>query len=160
MAYNKIIYAKKVLIDLTLDTVDANAMFSGATAYNKSGKKVTGGLFKNYPTKVTIRKVSSTERSSIKEKNIVRYNGKTLLNISSSTVKETSLLWGFSAHDKSGKIINGTFLKNHPTNVSFNDVITDSSNNPITDQNGETITSEIVYKKTSTTSTNVTYERT
>lgn len=44
MAYNKIIYNKKTLIDLTGDTVDANSLTKGTTAHDKSGAKITGVL--------------------------------------------------------------------------------------------------------------------
>lgn len=44
MAYNKIIYNKKTLIDLTGDTVDANSLTKGTTAHDKSGVKITGVL--------------------------------------------------------------------------------------------------------------------
>mgnify|MGYP006886752066 CR=1 FL=1 len=44
MAYNKIIYGKKTLIDLTSDTVDASTLTKGTTAHDKSGAKITGTL--------------------------------------------------------------------------------------------------------------------
>ena len=44
MAYNKIIYNKKTLIDLTGDTVDVNSLTKGTTAHDKSGAKITGTL--------------------------------------------------------------------------------------------------------------------
>ena len=44
MAYNKIIYNNRTLIDLTGDTVDANSLTKGTTAHDKSGAKITGVL--------------------------------------------------------------------------------------------------------------------
>lgn len=42
MAYNKIIYDGKTLIDLTADTVVADKLLSGYKAHNKSGAVITG----------------------------------------------------------------------------------------------------------------------
>lgn len=42
MAYNKIIYDGKTLIDLTADTVSADKLLSGVKAHDKSGAIVTG----------------------------------------------------------------------------------------------------------------------
>lgn len=42
MAYNKIIYGGKTLIDLTADTVTPDKLLVGATAHDKSGATITG----------------------------------------------------------------------------------------------------------------------
>lgn len=42
MAYNKIIYGNKTLIDLTSDTVTADKMLTGATAHAADGTVITG----------------------------------------------------------------------------------------------------------------------
>lgn len=42
MAYNKVIYGGKTLIDLTSDTVTADSLTSGYTAHDKSGTLITG----------------------------------------------------------------------------------------------------------------------
>lgn len=42
MAYNKIIYAGKTLIDLTEDTVDVDHLLTGITAHSRSGEILTG----------------------------------------------------------------------------------------------------------------------
>ena len=42
MAYNKVVYGTKVLIDLTGDTVSADKGLSGMTAHDKSGEVITG----------------------------------------------------------------------------------------------------------------------
>lgn len=42
MAYNKIVYGGKTLIDLTADTVEASKLLSGYTAHDKSGAIITG----------------------------------------------------------------------------------------------------------------------
>ncbi len=42
MAYNKIIYGGKTLIDLTGDTVTADKLLTGITAHDKAGEAITG----------------------------------------------------------------------------------------------------------------------
>ena len=42
MAYNKIIYGGKTLIDLTGDTVTADRLLKGVTAHDMSGETITG----------------------------------------------------------------------------------------------------------------------
>ena len=42
MAYNKIIYGGKTLIDLTGDTVTADKLLKGVTAHDMSGESITG----------------------------------------------------------------------------------------------------------------------
>ena len=42
MAYNKIVYGGKILIDLTADTVTADSLAKGITAHDASGASVTG----------------------------------------------------------------------------------------------------------------------
>lgn len=42
MAYNKIVYGDKVLIDLTQDTVDPASLLAGTKAHDKSGALITG----------------------------------------------------------------------------------------------------------------------
>lgn len=44
MAYNKVIYDNKTLIDLTEDTVKAEWLLYGAMAHNSSGVVVNGSL--------------------------------------------------------------------------------------------------------------------
>lgn len=42
MAYNKVVYGSKVLIDLTGDTITADKLSAGVTAHDKSGAALTG----------------------------------------------------------------------------------------------------------------------
>ena len=44
MAVNKIVYGDNTLLDLTSDTVDANHLFKGYTAHDKSGAVITGTM--------------------------------------------------------------------------------------------------------------------
>lgn len=49
MAYNKIIYDQKVLIDLTNDTVTEDRLLAGVTAHDKSGNTIRGSLLQGHP---------------------------------------------------------------------------------------------------------------
>ena len=42
MAINKVVYGTNVLIDLTADTVTADALRQGYTAHSADGEKITG----------------------------------------------------------------------------------------------------------------------
>lgn len=42
MAVSKIVYDGRALIDLTADTVTADALLSGTTAHDKAGNAITG----------------------------------------------------------------------------------------------------------------------
>lgn len=46
MGKNKVVYAGKVLIDLTADTVTPENLLEGMTAHSKSGEKITGTMKK------------------------------------------------------------------------------------------------------------------
>ena len=46
MEKNKVVYAGKVLIDLTEDTVTAANLLEGTTAHSKTGEKITGTMKK------------------------------------------------------------------------------------------------------------------
>ncbi len=54
MAYNKVVYGSKVLIDLTSDTVTKDRMLSGVKAHDKSGASITGTFLQGNPDKLTI----------------------------------------------------------------------------------------------------------
>lgn len=57
MAYNKVVYNKKVLIDLTNDTVTSDKLFSGVKAHDKTGKVITGTFLQGYPASFTVEDV-------------------------------------------------------------------------------------------------------
>jgi hypothetical protein len=44
MAVNKVIYGNTVIIDITDSTIKSSDLRDGVTAYDKSGKKITGSL--------------------------------------------------------------------------------------------------------------------
>lgn len=153
MAVNKVVYGTNVLVDLTGDTVSPTTLFSGVTARNKKNEKITGTLFANFPDTVSITKLTNVSTgTSKKEKNRVLFGIKELINIGDVTVTEDKLLWGYRCHKKDGTIIYGTFLKNYPATIQFdnpaagtNITVTvparmlDSSGNEILDSSGNSI---------------------
>lgn len=50
MAYNKVVYGNKTLIDLTADTVSADKLEKGLTAHDKTGEIITGTSTKDSDT--------------------------------------------------------------------------------------------------------------
>lgn len=50
MAYNKIVYGGRVLIDLTSDTVEADKILTGYTTHDKTGEVITGTCTYNADT--------------------------------------------------------------------------------------------------------------
>ncbi len=44
MAVSKIVYDGRALIDLTADTVTADALLSGTTAHDKAGNLIVGAI--------------------------------------------------------------------------------------------------------------------
>lgn len=50
MAYNKVVYGSKTLIDLTADTVSADKLEKGLTAHDKTGEVITGTSTKDSDT--------------------------------------------------------------------------------------------------------------
>lgn len=48
MAYNKIIYGQRTLLDLTSDTVAASNMLNGTKAHDKAGNPITGNVVVQY----------------------------------------------------------------------------------------------------------------
>lgn len=158
MAYNKVLYGNQVLVDLTSDTVTASTLLFGVTAHNKSGTVITGTLFSGYPNKVTILSVSAPVSVNKKEKNLVTYKGKTLINLTSDTVTPETLLYGYRCHKKDGTVIDGTFLKGYPSTYTFTNYILDSNGNNVLDSNGNPIQEQVIYKR-SISGNNVIYTK-
>lgn len=148
MAINKVVYDNNILLDLTEDTVTPNALFNGIKAHDKKGEAITGTLFSGFPNIVSILKVSQLPDISKKEKNLIIYNNKELINLTSDDVTEDTLLFGYRCHKKDGTVINGNFLKNYPSSVTLVDNLLDSNGDKILDSNGNPIQTTIVYNKT------------
>ena len=60
MAINKVVYGGNTLIDLSSDTVTANALLSGYTAHDKAGNAVNGAV-----TFITVHTGSGDPSSSL-----------------------------------------------------------------------------------------------
>jgi hypothetical protein len=61
MAINKVIYAKKTLIDLSTDTIEADKVLSGYTAHRKDGTSITGTItLSTYTTTASIQDSSNS----------------------------------------------------------------------------------------------------
>lgn len=54
MAYNKIIYEGKTLIDLTNDTVTADTLLAGHKAHKADGTVITGTLLDGFPKECSV----------------------------------------------------------------------------------------------------------
>lgn len=77
--------------------------------------------------------------------NKITYNKKVLIDLTNDTVSSDKLLYGVTAHDKSGELITGNFGKDYPPMVSFNDIVMDSSGNPVLDNLSSKIIGQINY---------------
>ena len=151
MAVNKVVYGGKTLIDLTGDTVTADALWNGYKAHKADGSVITGTFMKNWPSEVTINMTTGT--GSAENINKVAYYGNALIDLTSDTVLSNKMVSGYTSHDSSGKKIVGNCFSGYPTSNLFSDSITDSSGNAITDSSSSVIQSNIVYKKYSQNNT-------
>ena len=61
--------------------------------------------------------------------NKVTFAGKTLIDLTGDTVTADKILSGYTAHDKSGKKITGTFLNNYPASFDLLNNIQDDAGN-------------------------------
>lgn len=100
MGYNKVIYNKKTLIDLTICTVTPETLAEGATAYNAAGNLITGAA-------VVIGTTGASSYTGIVGKNKIIYAGKTLIDLTMCTVTPESLAQGVTAYDAAGNLIAG-----------------------------------------------------
>lgn len=158
MSINKVIYGNEELVNLTDDTVTKDVLLNGVTAHDKKGTSITGTLFSGFPDTVTISKVTQPTAVNKKEKNIVKYGNKTLIDLSGDTVTENELLFGYKCHRKDGTIILGNFLKDYPSSHAFSENLLDSSGRPILDSSGSNITAQIFYEK-STSGNDIIYKK-
>lgn len=78
--------------------------------------------------------------------NKVIYHGKTLIDLTEDTVTADKILGGYTAHDKSGKKIAGTFLNNCPPSFDLVNNIQDDAGNNLLDNNSAVLNGVVTYK--------------
>ena len=71
MANNKVIFGNEVLIDISQDTVSAQNLLQGATAHDKSGASITGG--------VVVEQPSFSDDTIVLPQNCYSFNGDTIV---------------------------------------------------------------------------------
>lgn len=107
MAYNKVIYGGKTLIDLTGDSVSADKLLAGETAHDKSGAVITGTC----PFDVDSTDATAAASEILKGKTAYARGGKvtgTMLNNGAVTgvisAKSDSYIVPIGYHDGSGTV--------------------------------------------------------
>lgn len=79
MAVNKVIYNSNTLIDLTSDTVMADALLKGYTAHQHDGTIVTGKMFEGHPDKYCLyESIQDSSGSNITDNSSNSIKGKTV----------------------------------------------------------------------------------
>lgn len=107
MAYNKVIYDGKTLIDLTGDSVSADKLLAGETAHDKSGEMITGTC----PFDVDSTDATAVASEILKGKTVYARGGKitgTMLNNGAVSgvisAKNGSYVVPIGYHDGSGTV--------------------------------------------------------
>ena len=98
---NHIVYFGDTLIDLRSDTVTAETLLEGYTAHDASGAVITGTYV---PTSSAITVITTPDSHGGVIKEIVA------VDISRDTVTASTLLQGYTAHDRQGNAITGTYV--------------------------------------------------
>ena len=99
---NKVVYYGQTLIDLSSDTVTAETLLEGYTAHRADGALITGTYVPSGGSAITVITTQDPNGGEIKE--IVA------VDISNDTVTADKLLSGYTAHDKYGNAITGTYI--------------------------------------------------
>lgn len=113
---NHIVYFGDTLIDLRSDTVTAETLLEGYTAHDASGAVITGTYV---PTSSAITVITTPDSHGGVIKEIVA------VDISNDTVTASALLQGYTAHDRQGNAITGTYVP-PSTNIQANKNVTPS----------------------------------
>lgn len=79
--------------------------------------------------------------------NKVVYGGTTLIDLTSDTVTEETLLVGQTAHKADGTQITGTLFEGYPDEYCLYEPLLDSDGDDILDSDGDSIESTTVYRK-------------
>lgn len=78
--------------------------------------------------------------------NKVTFGGKTLIDLTKDTVTADKILSGYTAHDKSGKKITGTFMSDLPLGFGIDGTIEDDNGNTLFDSNDVSFIGEVMYR--------------
>lgn len=78
--------------------------------------------------------------------NKVTFAGKTLIDLTGDTVTADKILSGYTAHDKSGKKITGTFMSDLPLGFGIDGMIEDDNGDTLFDSNNVSFISEVMYR--------------
>lgn len=81
------------------------------------------------------------------EYNKIVYNDKVLIDLTGDTVAEGVMLNGIIAHDKTGKVITGTFPQGYPSTLVVEETIQDSSGELILDTSSSKIAGQYIYER-------------
>lgn len=79
--------------------------------------------------------------------NKVIYHGKTLIDLTKDTVTSDKLLAGYTAHDKAGKTISGSFLSSMPATFEIDSALQDDAGNNLFDNAGSSLIGQCIYKR-------------
>ena len=78
--------------------------------------------------------------------NKVTFAGKTLIDLTGDTVTADKILSGYTAHDKSGKKITGTFMSDLPLGFGIDSTIEDDNGDTLFDSNNVSFIGEVMYQ--------------
>ena len=78
--------------------------------------------------------------------NKVTFAGKTLIDLTGDTVTADKILSGYTAHDKSGKKITGTFMSDLPLGFGIDGTIEDDNGDTLFDSNNISFIGEVMYR--------------
>lgn len=79
--------------------------------------------------------------------NKVIYHGKTLIDLTKDTVTADKIISGYTAHDKAGKQITGTFLSSMPSTFEVDLALQDDGGNSLLDNSNVSLIGQCIYKR-------------
>ena len=139
---NHIVYFGDTLIDLRSDTVTAETLLEGYTAHDASGAVITGTYV---PTSSAITVITTPDSHGGVIKEIVA------VDISNDTVTAAALLQGYTAHDRQGNAITGTYVPSS-TSIQANKSVTPSeSQQTVTPDTGYDALAQVTVSAISST---------
>ena len=102
MPVNHVVYGTTTIIDIRDSTVDAEHLSNGYVAYDHTGARIVGTA---QNASVVITEETTEEGGTIKH--IITDNS---IDLSGDTVTPATLLSGYTAHNRSGAAITGTYV--------------------------------------------------